>query len=158
MVDKVETEKYGIVVYPKNQVFETRLKIVRLSDIKSTFTAHSDLKQKVREEIASDGLLNPIVVDEGLNLKSGTHRVHALRKECDAMLSYVAKSEYEVKFFSFLNNTIDKNHINVDPKNLSFIFDNTEPRLTKMAEKCPQLFNMKTKRARKKPGKKIVNG
>ncbi len=158
MVDKVETEKYGIVVYPKNQVFETRLKIVRLSDIKSTFTAHSDLKQKVREEIASDGLLNPIVVDEGLNLKSGTHRIHALRKECDAMLSYVAKSEYEVKFFSFLSTTIWKNNINVDPDDLGFIFNNLEPRLTKMAEKCPQLFNMKTKRARKKPGKKIVNG
>lgn len=159
MVNKVETEKHGVVVYPINQVFETRLKIVRLSDIKSTFSPHSEFKQKIRNEINSNGLLNPIVVDKDLNLKSGTHRIHALRKECDAMLSYVAESEDEVKFFSFLSTTIWKNNINVDPDDLGFIFNNLEPRLTKMAERCPQLFNMKTKRARKKPGKKkTVNG
>lgn len=158
---RTEDKKHGVVIAPINQLFETRLKVVKLSDITSTFTAHSDFKQKIRNEINSDGLLNPIVVDKDLNLKSGTHRVHALRKECDAMLAYVAESEDEVKFFSFLSATIWKKNITVDPTDLRFIFDGTEPRLTKMAERCTHLFNMKTKTARIKPGKKkkkAVNG
>jgi hypothetical protein len=151
---RTEDKKYGVVISPKNQLFETRLKLVRLSEIRSSFTAHSDFKQKIRNEINSDGLLNPIVVDKDLNLKSGTHRIHALRKECDSMLAYVAESEDEVKFFSFLGTTIWKNNINVDPDDLGFIFNNLEPRLTKMAERCPHLFNGKTKTAKKKPVKK----
>ena len=151
---KTEDKKYGVVISPKNQLFETRLKLVRLNEIRSTFTPHSDFKQKIRNEINSNGLLNPIVVDKDLNLKSGTHRIHALRKVCDSMLAYVAESEDEVKFFSFLNTTIWKNNITVNPEDLSFIFNGPEPRLTKTAERCMHLFNIRTKTAKKKPVKK----
>ncbi len=44
---RTEDKKYGVVISPKNQLFETRLKLVRLSDIKSSFTPHSDFKQKI---------------------------------------------------------------------------------------------------------------
>tara|TARA_R100001377_G_C3172159_1_gene103465 strand:+ start:112 stop:600 length:489 start_codon:yes stop_codon:yes gene_type:complete len=140
----IKTKNFGTVIHPKNQLFKQRLQPLKFNDLYSNLNANSEFKQKIRKEIETEGLLNPMVVMPherlGLMLQSGSNRLKILKNLADASIVYMCKDENEVKFFSYLNNYIWK--FKPDLNNLDFCFAEGEDtrRLKKCAERVKYLF------------------
>lgn len=93
----------GTVIWPLYMVFKERLILKKFDDIKIVHGTHNDFKQTIRHDMAENGLLCPMVIDEKDQLRNGNHRFKILKKQGDASLFYKAKSREEVNFFSRLN-------------------------------------------------------
>ncbi len=134
---KTRDQSLRTIVHPLYQLFPTRLSLKYYNELKIDDVQYN-FKSKVKEDLETNGLLCPMIIDQNNFLKKSTNRFLLLNKISDASLFYVTKNEKEINFFEKLNLVVWKMHLdNKPPINFQFLFS---PPMQKYTDECIHLL------------------
>jgi len=100
-----------VFLKPKKVIFNSILEKYKLKDIKpNQENNNQDLIDQLEIDIKMNGLLCPLVVNNGL-LIDGHHRYEAIKDFCTETLVYVVKDSHMENLLSKLNSYIWFDHL-----------------------------------------------
>tara|TARA_B100000424_G_scaffold221934_1_gene181059 strand:- start:228 stop:587 length:360 start_codon:yes stop_codon:yes gene_type:complete len=108
---------------PHYQIFKDKLKEVKFKDMKILFPTIDRFVKKVNPDLEKNGLLCPIVLDNNINIRSGTHRHEYFKDKYKSTLCYVGENGEETKFFQYLNVFCWENHPVKKPEFIKLMYE-----------------------------------